>query len=40
MRLIVFPFYVIRQYERGIVEFLGKYKHFAGPGFHVQWPIS
>ena len=39
MRRIVFPFYVIRQYERGIVEFLGKYRHFVEPGFHMQWPI-
>jgi regulator of protease activity HflC (stomatin/prohibitin superfamily) len=39
MRTIVSPLYIIRQYERGIVEFLGKYKSFAEPGFHLQWPI-
>ena len=39
MRIIVFPLYIIRQYERGIVEFLGKYRHFVEPGFHFQWPI-
>lgn len=39
MRTIVSPLYIIKQYERGIVEFLGKYKYFVEPGFHLQWPI-
>lgn len=39
MRIIGFPIYIIKQYERGIVEFLGKYRHFAEPGLHFQWPI-
>ena len=39
MRQIRVPFYIIRQYERGIVEFLGRYNHFVEPGFHVQWPF-
>ena len=39
MRRIHFPIYIIRQYERGIVEFFGKYQHFVEPGFHMQWPI-
>ncbi|MBF0253161.1 MAG: SPFH/Band 7/PHB domain protein [Candidatus Omnitrophica bacterium] len=39
MRIIVGPIYVIKQYERGIVEFLGKYKHPADPGLHFQWPV-
>ncbi len=39
MRRIIHPFYIIRQYERGIVELLGRYSHFVEPGFHVQWPF-
>lgn len=39
MRTIRGLFYIIKQYERGIVEFLGKYRSFVEPGFHVQWPI-
>ena len=39
MRRIVAPFYIIKQYERGIVEFLGQYQKFAKPGFHAQWPF-
>ncbi len=39
MRTIASPLYIIRQYERGIVEFLGKYSYFVEPGFHLQWPI-
>ncbi|MFC1766748.1 SPFH domain-containing protein [Planctomycetota bacterium] len=39
MRTIFIPIYIIKQYERGIVEFLGKYQHFAEPGFHLQWPF-
>jgi regulator of protease activity HflC (stomatin/prohibitin superfamily) len=31
--------YIVKQYERGIVEFLGKYNHFVEPGLHLQWPI-
>jgi len=39
MKIKYFPIYWIRQYERGIVELFGKYRHFAEPGFHVQFPI-
>jgi regulator of protease activity HflC (stomatin/prohibitin superfamily) len=39
MRTIVWPFYIIRQYERGIVEMLGKYSAFVEPGFHWQLPF-
>ena len=39
MRTIHGPFYVIKQYERGIVEFFGKYERFVGPGLHFQIPI-
>ncbi len=39
MRTIILPLYIIKQYERGIVEFLGKYQHFVEPGFHLQWPF-
>ncbi len=39
MRIIISPVYIIRQYERGIVEFLGKYNRFVEPGFHLQWPL-
>ena len=39
MRIIVSPLYIVRQYERGIVELLGKYKRFVEPGLHLQWPI-
>ncbi len=35
----VFPFYVVNQYERGIVEILGKYRRFVGPGLHFQLPF-
>ena len=34
-----FPFYVVNQYERGIVEILGKYRRFVGPGLHFQLPF-
>ncbi len=33
------PFYIINQYERGIVEFLGKYQRFVSPGLHFQLPF-
>ncbi len=39
MRLIYSPIYTIKQYERGITEFFGKYQKFVSPGFHLQWPI-
>lgn len=39
MKIKYFPIYWIRQYERGIVELFGKYRRFAEPGFHVQFPI-
>lgn len=31
MRIIRFPIYVIKQYERGIIESFGKYTRFASP---------
>lgn len=39
MRTIHFPVYIVNQYERGIVECLGKYKRFVEPGLHLQWPV-
>ena len=39
MRTIVSPVYIIRQYERGIVERLGRYTRFVEPGCHFQWPF-
>ena len=39
MRNIGFPLYVIKQYERGIVERLGRYTRFVEPGAHFQWPF-
>ena len=31
--------YVVKQYERGIVELFGKYKRFVEPGLHFQIPL-
>jgi len=39
MRNIRFPLYIIKQYERGIVESFGKYVRFVEPGVHFQWPL-
>jgi regulator of protease activity HflC (stomatin/prohibitin superfamily) len=39
VRTVFSPIYTIRQYERGIVEFLGKYQKFVEPGVHFQWPF-
>ncbi|MFH1776608.1 MAG: SPFH domain-containing protein [Candidatus Omnitrophota bacterium] len=39
MRIEVFPIYIVKQYERGIVEFFGKYQNFVEPGLHFQWPV-
>jgi len=39
MRTEVFPVYIIKQYERGIVEIFGKYQKFVEPGLHFQLPI-
>jgi regulator of protease activity HflC (stomatin/prohibitin superfamily) len=39
MRRIVSPIYIVKQYERGIVEFFGKYHSFVEPGLHFQWPV-
>ena len=39
MRTIHFPFYVLRPYERGIQELLGKYHKFIMPGLGLQIPI-
>jgi len=40
MRTIHFPFYVLRPYERGIQELLGKYHKFIMPGLGLQIPIA
>jgi len=39
MRTIISPVYVVTQYERGIVELLGRYVKVVEPGLHFQWPI-
>lgn len=39
MRIKVSPVFVVKQYERGIVEFFGKYRKFIGPGLHFQIPF-
>ena len=39
MRIIRFPVYTVRQFERGIVERFGQYVDFVEPGVHFQWPI-
>ena len=39
MRAIIKPLYVIKQYERGIVEFFGQYRRFVEPGLHFQIPF-
>jgi len=39
MRTIHFPFYVLRPYERGIQELLGRYHKFIMPGLGLQIPI-
>ncbi len=31
--------YIIKQYERGIVECFGKYEKFVAPGLHFQIPL-
>jgi len=31
--------YIIKQYERGIVEVFGKYEKFVAPGLHFQIPV-
>jgi len=39
MRVTISPLYIIKQHERGIVEFFGKYNKFVEPGIHFQIPI-
>jgi len=39
MRRIMGPIYVVKQFERGIVELFGRYKRFVAPGIHVQIPM-
>jgi len=39
MRVLFFPIYIVRQYERGVVEFLGKYRRFVNPGLNFQIPF-
>jgi regulator of protease activity HflC (stomatin/prohibitin superfamily) len=39
MRVIHFPIYTLRPYERGIREFLGEYSGFVMPGFGLQIPF-
>lgn len=38
-RTITSPVYIIRQYERGIVEFFGRFSGFVEPGLHFQLPL-
>jgi regulator of protease activity HflC (stomatin/prohibitin superfamily) len=39
MRIIRFPIFVLRPYERGIQETLGRYSRFVMPGLGFQLPI-
>ncbi len=39
MRVIRGPIYIIRQFERGIVEQFGKYQRFVEPGMQFQMPM-
>lgn len=39
MRTIVTPFFILRPYERGIQEVLGKYQQFVMPGLGFQPPL-
>ena len=40
MRTIRFPIYILRPYERGIQETLGRYSSFVMPGLGFQNPIA
>ena len=40
MRVTGFPIVVVKQFERGIVEYFGKYHKFVEPGLHFQVPIA
>jgi regulator of protease activity HflC (stomatin/prohibitin superfamily) len=40
MRTIRFPIYVLRPYERGIQETLGRYARFVAPGLGFQIPMA
>ncbi|MFC1510043.1 SPFH domain-containing protein [Candidatus Omnitrophota bacterium] len=39
MRTVRSLFYIVRQHERGIVEFFGRYKRFVNPGLNFQIPV-
>lgn len=39
MRIKVGFIYIVKQFERGIVELFGKYNRFVEPGLHVQIPF-
>jgi len=39
MRHIYSPFFVVKQYERGIIETFGKYSGFVKPGLNFQIPF-
>ena len=39
MRIILFPIYTLKPYERGIQETLGRYSSFVMPGLGFQIPI-
>lgn len=39
MRIKVFPIFIIKPFERGIVELLGRYRKFIGPGLHFLIPF-
>jgi membrane protease subunit HflK len=36
----IVPFFVVKQWEEGIVLRLGKYHRTIGPGFHLKWPVG
>ena len=39
MRIKRAPIFLVKPYERGIVEILGRYRKFIGPGLHFLFPF-
>jgi len=39
MRTVLGPIYIVKQFERGIVEHWGRYHRFVEPGLHFQTPV-
>lgn len=35
----IMPFVIVRDYEKGVILFLGKYHHSLKPGLNWKWPI-